>query len=73
MQQNSKCKLCNDRDITINHIVSECNKLAQKWLGGQDDPLGIVQEIETWPYEQMVYAQPRIHPVEWDTQTPLGF
>ena len=24
--------------------------------GGQDDPLGSVQEIEIWPYEQMVYA-----------------
>ena len=29
-QQNSKCRLCGDRDETINHIISECNKLAQK-------------------------------------------
>ena len=29
-QQNSKCRLCNDRDETINHIISECSKLAQK-------------------------------------------
>ena len=28
MQQNSKCRLCGDRDKTINHIVSECSKLA---------------------------------------------
>ena len=28
-QQNSKCRLCSDRDKTINHI-SECSKLAQK-------------------------------------------
>ena len=28
-QQNSKCRLCGDRDETINHI-SECSKLAQK-------------------------------------------
>ena len=28
-QQNSKCRLCGDRDKTINHI-SECSKLAQK-------------------------------------------
>ena len=40
---------------------------------GQDDPLGIVQEIEIWPYEQMIYAQTSICPREWDTQTPLGF
>ena len=29
-QQNSKCWLCGDRDETINHIISECSKLAQK-------------------------------------------
>ena len=29
-QQNSKCRLCNDRDETINHIISECGKLAQR-------------------------------------------
>ena len=37
---NSKCRLCGDRDETINHIISECSKLAQKeyktghdWVG----------------------------------------
>ena len=29
-QQNSKCRLCGDRDETINHIISESSKLAQK-------------------------------------------
>ena len=39
-QQNNKCRLCIDRDETINHIISECRKLAQKeyksrhnWVG----------------------------------------
>ena len=39
-QQNSKCRLCGDRDETINPIISECSKLAQKeyktwhvWVG----------------------------------------
>ena len=39
-QQNSKCRLCSDRDETINHIISEFSKLAQKeykarhgWVG----------------------------------------
>ena len=39
-QQNSKCRLCDDRDETINHIISECSKLAQSgykerhgWVG----------------------------------------
>ena len=26
-----------------------------------------------WSYEQMLYAQPRICPGEWDSQTSLGF
>ena len=30
MQQNSKCRLCDDRDEMINCIISECSKLAQK-------------------------------------------
>ena len=29
-QQNRKCKLCCDRYETINHIISECSKLAQR-------------------------------------------
>ena len=29
-QQNSKCRLCGDRDETINHLISECSKSAQK-------------------------------------------
>ena len=29
-QQNSKCRLCGDRDETINHIINEYTKLAQK-------------------------------------------
>ena len=30
MQQKSKCSLCGDKDETINHIINERNKLAQK-------------------------------------------
>ena len=39
-QQNSKCRLRGNRDETINHIISECSKLALKeyktrhnWVG----------------------------------------
>ena len=28
--QNSKCRLCGNRDETINNIISECSKLVQK-------------------------------------------
>ena len=30
-------------------------------------------EFEIWPYEQMVYAQPRICLGKGDAQTPMGF
>ena len=40
MQQNSKYRLCSDRDEMITHIISKCSKLAQKeyktrhnWVG----------------------------------------
>ena len=30
-QQNSKYRLCCNRDKTINHIISKCSKLAQEY------------------------------------------
>ena len=42
-------------------------------MGGQGDLLRIVKEVEIWPQEQMVYAQPWIHSGKWDTETLLGF
>ena len=41
-QQNSKCRVCDDRDETINHIISECTKLAQKEYKTRHDWLGKV-------------------------------
>ena len=41
-QQNSKCRLCGDRDETISHIISECNKLAQKEYKARHDWVGKV-------------------------------
>ena len=40
MQQNSKCRLCGDRDETINHIISECSKLTQKEYKARHDWVG---------------------------------
>ena len=37
------------------------------WLGGKGYPLGIVQEIDVWPYYQIVHVQTRICPGEWDS------
>ena len=41
-KQNSKCRLCGDRDETINHIISECSKLAQKEYKARHDWVGKV-------------------------------
>ena len=45
-QQNSKCRLCGDRDETINHIISECTKLAQKEYKTRHDWVGKVIQWE---------------------------
>ena len=41
-QQNNKCRLCGDRDEIINHIISECSKLAQKEYKARHDWVGKV-------------------------------
>ena len=41
-QQNSCCKFCGERDETINHIISECGKLAQKECKTRHDWVGQV-------------------------------
>ena len=41
-QQNSKCRLCGDRDETINYIISECSKLVQKEYKTRHDWVGKV-------------------------------
>ena len=41
-QQNSKCKLFGYRDKTMNHIISECSKLAQKEYKARRDWVGKV-------------------------------
>ena len=45
-QQNSKCRLCGDRDETINYIISECGKLAQKEYKARHDWVGKVVHWE---------------------------
>ena len=45
-QQNNKCRLCGDRDETINHIISECSKLAQREYRARLDWVGKVVHWE---------------------------
>ena len=42
-------------------------------IGGEGDPQDIVPEILMWTYEQVVFAQARICPREWDAQNSLEF
>ena len=42
MQQNSRCRLCGDRDESINHIINECSELAQKEHKTKNDWVGKV-------------------------------
>ena len=42
IQQNSKCRICGDRYETINQIISECSKLAQKDYKTRHDWVGKV-------------------------------
>ena len=41
-QQNSNCSLCGDKDENINHIISECRKLARKEYKARHDWVGKV-------------------------------
>ena len=42
MQQNSRCRLWGDRGEKINHIISECSKLAKKEYKTRHDWVGKV-------------------------------
>ena len=54
--QNSKCRLCSDRDETINHIIRGCSKLPQKEHKTRLDWVG---KLIHWDIcKQMVCAQP---------------
>ena len=45
-QQNTKCSLCGDRVQTINHIISECNKLVQREYKARHNWVGKVIHLE---------------------------
>ena len=39
-QEQSKCRMCGERDETVNHLVSECSKLAQREYKRRHDWVG---------------------------------
>ena len=64
MQQNSKCRLSGDRDETINHIISECSKLAQKEYKTRHDWVGKVIHWEMCKKYKFDYTN------KWHTRKP---
>ena len=55
-QQNNKCRLCGDKDETINHLISECSKLAQKEYKARHDWVGKVIHWEMCKTFKFDYA-----------------
>ena len=55
-QQNSKCRLCGDKDETINYIISECSKLAHKEYKTRHDWVGKVIHWEMYRKFQIDYT-----------------
>ena len=66
-QQSSKCRLCGDRDATINHIVSECSKLAQKEYKARHDWVG---KVIHW---EMCKKLKFDHTNKWYMHNPVSF
>ena len=76
-QQNSKCRLCGDRDETINNIISECSNLAQKEYKTRHDWVGKVIHWEMckkfkFDHTNNWYMLIPAPILENDTQTPMG-
>ena len=75
-QQNSKCRLCGDRDETIYHIISECSKVAQKEYKTRHDWVGKVIHREMckkfkFDHTNKWYMQNLAHVLQNDTHKLL--
>ena len=67
-QRNIKCRLYGDWDQTVNHIISEYSKLAQKEYKTRHKWMGKMIHWELCKklkLDQMSYAQNSISPREW--------
>ena len=77
-QQNSKCRLCGDRDETINHVISECSKLAQKEYKNRHDWAGkmiyrelckklkLDQSTERYTHKPKTIRENEAHKILWN-------
>ena len=76
--QNSKCRLWGDRDETINHMISECSKLAQKECKTRPDRVAKVihwkmckkmkfdQTNKRYMHNPESVQENDIHKLQWD-------
>ena len=77
-QQNSKCRLWGDGDEMINHIKSECSKLAQKEYKTRHDWVGKVIHWELckkskfdhtnkwYMHNPTFFLENETHKLQWD-------
>ena len=66
-KKNSKCRLCSDKDETINHMISECSKLAQKEYKTRYDWVGKVIPPQKKGVQKICTTE------NLSAQTALGF
>ena len=74
-QQNSKCRLCDDRNRIIHHIISEGSKLALKEYKTRQNR---VEKVIHWEFcKKLKFVRTNkwyiLNPEEWDAQTSLAF
>ena len=77
MQENSRCRLCGERDETINHI-RECSKLAQREYKTRYDQVGKMihwKLCKNWKFDytnKLYMNKPEfvleneVHKIHWD-------
>ena len=80
-QQNSKCRLWEEKDEMVNHIVSECSKLAPKDYKARFDWVDKVIHWELWKrlnfdhttkwyiHKPELVLENEIHKILWDFET----
>ena len=64
MQQNSKCRLCGDRDEMVNHIIRENSKRAQKEYKARHEWVG---KVVFW---ELCKRQKIDHTTKWHMHKP---
>ena len=75
MQQNTRCRLCGNRNKTINHIISKCSKLTQKEYKTRHDWVGKMIHWELCKKLKFNHMNKWYNPesiLENETKTSLG-